>query len=117
MSTWVIYAEPFKTAEGGFTWHATKEVVEWLRNNDPGSHYYGDDGDIQLPLEVCLYNAAGRGDTPGKLHHLDDEDMAMLGTCRAAGDRSWIVCSTSPDGEVGRLALTAKRRPRKRSEQ
>jgi hypothetical protein len=110
----VIHAEPLTNAEGGFTWHGTKQVVDWITSSDDwieggGLETENDQGEVQLPVEVCIYNAAGRNEHPGVLQH-DDELLLMSETCHAAADQSWLFCgTTADDGGIGRLAPPSRR--------
>jgi hypothetical protein len=121
MTTMVIHTEPFRAPESGFTWRATKEVVNWMRLTDDSNKadgvnsYYGEaNGDLQMPIEVCLYDAAGRRQPLGVVHGVEDEELAMLENCHAAGDPSWIVCGDTTDADgKGRLALVPRKEPAK----
>jgi hypothetical protein len=110
-----IHAEPFTKAEGGFTWRATKDVVDWIAGIDDWfaaeglDSYFSNQDEMQLPVQVCLYNAAGRNERPGVVEH-EDELLAMSETCHAAADQSWLVCGdTADDGRRGRIALRPRR--------
>jgi hypothetical protein len=119
IGTWIIYTEPFNAEEGGFTWHATKDVVNWMKTRDDSneidaSEVSGSEEDSQFPIMVCLYDAAGRGQPLGQLRPVDDESLAHLEACHPFGDPSWIVCgATVDDGGKGRLAVTARKGLRK----
>jgi hypothetical protein len=121
---WVVHAEAFVKAEGVFTWHATQEVVDWIRatveSAPTASLSAGNDGsddEFQLPIMICLYDAAGRGQAPGQLRNVDDESLAHLEACQAFGDSSWIVCGASfDDGGKGGIEVIDTRGPRNKSD-
>jgi len=87
-ASWLIHTEPFTKAEGSFTWHATKDVVDWIRANEDshGAGAYSLDGDLEIPIMVCLYNAGDR-----KREDDFDEALTMFESCHPFGEPEWIV--------------------------
>jgi hypothetical protein len=95
MGSWPIAAFPLEGSPSSVLWRPTQDIVEWME------HCNSPEEECRFPVNVCLYNAAARGQQVGLISH--DDDLIWLGeNCHAAGGNGAYVDGSTADGD-GRL--------------
>jgi len=91
----IIASIPLKSGRSSLLWTPTRDVMDWMARCDrleEECHFW---------IDVSLYNAAARGETPGLLKH-DDEMLAYVENCHPFPTDGAYVWGSSVYGQ-GRL--------------
>jgi hypothetical protein len=100
MGSWPIAAFPLEGSPASFVWRPTQDIVEWME------HCNSLEDECRFPVNVCLYNAAARGQQVGRISH--DDDLIYHGeNCHASGGNGAYVYGSTAYGE-GRLWAKAR---------
>jgi ribosomal protein L44E len=89
LSTEVVAALPLTSGQSSYLWTPSPEVVTWLEHCTECRYW----------VDVCLYNAAARGEKVGVLLH-EDEILQHIETCHPFSLDEAYLCGSSARGQI-----------------